>query len=138
MGPELRGPNGLLLDYGNVGWVTFLGNQVKRVTRSGKMIVEAALPAVDVSGIGLPPGALFLDGYCRFNGSLLVTSWVTGRVYRIRRSGTDVEIVAQFVSALDNPAGPDGPADISVDEFRNRLLVPLFNAHQLVIIPLED
>lgn len=137
-GAALGGPNGLLLDYGNVGWVTFFGGQVKRVTRSGKTITEAILPAADVSGIGLPPGALFLDGYCRYNGSLLVTSWVTGKVYRIGRAGMELETVAQFVSALENPSRPDGPADISVDEERNRLLVPLFNAGQLVIIPLED
>ena len=47
-------------------------------------------------------------------------------------------MVAQFVSALENPTRPDGPADIGVDEERGRLLVPLFNAGQLVIIPLED
>lgn len=137
-GPALGGPNGLLLDDGNVGWVTFFGAQVRRVTRSGKTITEGILPAADVSGIGLPPGALFLDGYCRYNGSLWVTSWVTGKVYRIRRAGMELETVAQFVSALENPSRPDGPADISVDQERNRLLVPLFNAGQLVIIPLED
>jgi len=137
-GAVLGGPNGLLLDYGNVGWVTFFGGQIKRVTQSGKTITEGILPAADVSGIGLPPGALFLDGYCRYNGSLLVTSWVTGKVYRIRRTGMEIETVAQFVSAIENPSRPDGPADISVDEDRNRLLVPLFNAGQLVIVPLED
>lgn len=137
-GAVLGGPNGLLLDYGNVGWVTFFGGQVKRVTRSGKIIIEGILPAADVSAIGLPPGALFLDGYCRYSGSLFVTSWVTGKVYRIRRAGMELETVAQFVSALENPSRPDGPADISVDEERNRLLIPLFNAGQLVIVPLED
>ena len=137
-GTVLGGPNGLLLDYGNVGWVTFFGGQVKRVTRSGKIITEAMLPAADVSRIGLPPGTLFLDGYCRYNGSLFVSSWVTGRVYRLRRSGMDLETIAQFVSALENPTRPDGPADIGVDEERGRLLVPLFNAGQLVIIPLEE
>jgi len=137
-GAVLGGPNGLLIDNGNVSWVTFLAGEIKRVTRSGKTITEAILPAIDVSGTGLPPGALFLDGYCRYDGSLLVTSWVTGKVYRIRRTGMEIEAVAQFVSAIENPSRPDGPADISVDEDRNRLLVPLFNAGQLVIIPLED
>ena len=42
----------------------------------------------------------------------------------------EIEAVAQFVSAIENPSRPDGPADISVDEDRNRLLVPLFNAGQ--------
>jgi hypothetical protein len=138
MGAVLGGPNGLLLDYGNVGWVTFFGHEVKRVTGFGKIITEAILPAVDVSRNGLPPGALFLDGYCRFNGSLLATSWVTGRVYRIRRSGMELETVAQFVSALENPTRPDGPADINIDGSRNRLLIPLFNAGQLVVVQLEE
>jgi outer membrane protein assembly factor BamB len=137
-GPQLGNPNGILLDGGNVSWVTFFGHEVKRMRRSGKLVTEATLPAVDVSKIGLPPGTLFLDGYCRFDGSLLVTSWVTGRVYRIGRSGKDLETVAQFVSSLDNPASPDGPADINVDESRDRLLIPLFNANQLVIVQLED
>jgi sugar lactone lactonase YvrE len=137
-GAVLGGPNGLLIDNRNVSWVTFFAGQIKRVTRSGKTITEAILPAVDVSGTGLPPGALFLDGYSRHNGSLLVSSWVTGGVYRIRRTGMEIETVAQFVSAIENPSRPDGPADISVDEDRNRLLIPLFNAGQLVIIPLED
>lgn len=137
-GAVLGGPNGLTLDYGNVAWVTFFGREVRRVTRSGKIITEAALPAVDTSRVGLPPGALFLDGYCRFNGSLLVSSWVTGGVYRVRRSGTELETLAQFVSALDNPGAPDGPADMQVDESRSRLLIPLFNANQLVILSLEQ
>ena len=93
---------------------------------------------MDVARIDLPPGALFLDGHYHFEGKLLVSSWVTGRVYRIGRSGTDIETVAQFVSALDNPTPPEGPTDISVAESPNRLLVPLFNAHKLVIISLED
>jgi sugar lactone lactonase YvrE len=137
-GPQLGNPNGIVLDEGNVSWVTFFGHEVRRTTRSGKVIMEAPLPAADVSKLGLPPGALFLDGYCRFNGSLLVTSWVTGKVYRIGRSGMELETIAQFVSMLDNPASPDGPADISVDASRSRLLVPLFNASQLVIVQLED
>jgi hypothetical protein len=137
-GPQLGNPNGILLDGGSVSWVTFFGHEVKRVRRSGKLVTETTLPAVDVSKIGLPPGALFLDGYCRFDGSLLVTSWVTGKVYRIGRSGRDLETVAQFVSTFDNPASPDGPADINVDESRDRLLIPLFGANQLVIMPLED
>ena len=137
-GPQLGGPNGILLDGANPTWVTFFGHEVRRMKGSGKLAIEATLPAVDVSRINLPPGALFLDGYCRFEGKLLVSSWVTGQVYRIGRSGTNIETIAQFVSALDRPTLPDGPADIAVDELRSRLLVPLFNAHQLVIIQMED
>ena len=90
-----------------------------------------------MSSLGLPPGALFLDGYARGEGELLVSSWVTGQVYRIGRAGTDLRTAAEFVGALDSPALPDGPADIAVDRRRARLLIPLFNAHQLVIVPLK-
>ena len=55
-GSQLGGPNGILLDEGRVSWVTFFGHEVKRLTRSGNVMTEAALPAVDVSALGLPPG----------------------------------------------------------------------------------
>jgi hypothetical protein len=32
---------------------------------------------------------------------------------------------------------PDGPADVGLDETRDRLLIPLLNRNQLVIFPLE-
>jgi hypothetical protein len=137
-GPQLGNPNGLLVDDASISWVTFFGHEVRRMKRSGQPVMAASLPAVDVSKLSLPPGALFLDGYCRYDDFLLVSSWITGKVYRIGRSGTELETAAQFVSALDNPANPDGPADINVDHSRNRLLVPLFNANQLVIIQMED
>jgi hypothetical protein len=137
-GPQLGGPNGLMLDGAGLSWVTFFGHEVRRMKKSGKLVTQAQLPVVDVSRINLPPGALFLDGYCEYDGTLFVTSWVTGAVYRIGRSGTELETIAQFVSALDNPMSPNGPADISIDQSRDRLLIPLFNANQLVIIPLEN
>ena len=136
-GPQLGGPNGILIDRGSLSWVTFFGHQIKRLTSSGELLIEASLPAEDVSALGLPPGAMFLDGYVRDEGDLLVTSWVSGKVYRIGRSGTDLVIAASFVSALDNPAHPDGPADIAIDRSRRRLLIPLFNAGQVVIVPLQ-
>ena len=80
---------------------------------------------------------MFLDGYARYEGDLLVSSWVSGNVYRIGRSGTDLVAVANFVSMLDNPALPDGPADIGLDRRRNRLLIPLFNRGEVVITTLQ-
>jgi sugar lactone lactonase YvrE len=136
-GPQLGGPNGILFDRGSLSWVTFFGHQIKRLTRSGQLLTEATLPAADVSALGLPPGAMFLDGYARDEGDLFVTSWVSGKVYRVGRSGTDLVIVASFASMLDNPAHPDGPADIGIDRHRNRLLIPLFNQGQVVIMPLQ-
>ena len=142
-GPLLGNPDGILLDDGNLTWVTFFGHEVRRMTTSGTVIMEARLPAVDVTGITLgpnplPPGALLMDGYARWHGSLLVTSWVTGKIYRIGRSGTEIETVTQVVSAQDNPGNPDGPAKINIDHSRGRLLIPLFNAGQLLILPLAD
>jgi hypothetical protein len=132
-----------MLDEGELTWVTFFGHEVRRMTRSGNIITEATLPEVDVTGLALgpnplPPGALMLDGYARYDGYLLVSSWVTGKVYRIGRSGTDIGVVAQVTSLRDNPAGADGPAKISIDQGRNRLLIPLFQAGQLIIQPFQD
>jgi hypothetical protein len=142
-GPQLANPDGILLDEDELTWVTFFGHEVRRMTSSGKIIMEAPLPPVDVTGLTLgpnplPPGALMMDGYAFWHGSLLVTSWVTGSVYRIGRSGTEIQTVAQVVSSRDNPARPDGPAKISIDYTRGRLLLPLFNAGQLVILSLPD
>jgi hypothetical protein len=137
-GPQLGGPNGIRLDRGSLSWVTFFGHEVKRLTRDGQLLTEAMLPAEDVSSLGLPPGALLLDGYARDEGDLLVSSWVSGKVFRIGRSGIEMATIAEFVSALDSPAHPDGPADLAVDRRRHRLLIPLFNRHELVIVRLRD
>jgi hypothetical protein len=142
-GPELGNPNGILADEGGVSWVTFFGHEIRRLKRSGKIVTEAALPTVDVSGlqlapgVPLPPGALLLDGYGRFEGSLLVSSWVTGKIYLVGRSGKDIETVVEVKGAVNSPS-PDGCADLNIDQRRNRLLIPLFNANQLLIIPLKD
>src|SRR3954451_25168088 len=78
-GPQLGGPNGIRLDRGSLSWVTFFGHEVKRLTRDGQLLTEATLPVEDVSLLGLPPGALFLDGYARDEGDLIVSSWVSGK-----------------------------------------------------------
>jgi hypothetical protein len=132
-----------MLDDGELTWVTFFGHEVRRMTRSGGIITEAALPAVDVGGltlgpIPLPPGALLLDGYARCDGYLLVSSWVTGQVYRIGRSGTEIGILASVTSLRDNPSVADGPAKIGIDQTRRRLLIPLFQAGRLLVQPFQD
>jgi hypothetical protein len=142
-GPQLGNPDGFLFDSGELSWVTFFGHEVRRLTASGRIIMEAPLPAVDVTGLKLgpnplPAGALMLDGYARWHDSLLVSSWVTGKIYRIGRSGTDIQTVFQVVGAQDNPSSPDGPAKINIDYSRSRLLIPLFSKGQLVILQLAD
>src|SRR5262249_52633362 len=130
-GPQLQTPNGILVKGERVSWVTFFGHQVLSLNPTTGVSVDATLPAVDVSAVGLPPGTLLLDGYARLrDGSTLVTSWVTGKVYRISASRREITTIAKFVSLLENPANPNGPADINVDVARHRLLVPLFNMNQ--------
>jgi hypothetical protein len=142
-GPQLGNPDGLILDDGELTWVTFFGHEVRRMTRSGSIITEATLPVVDVSGLSLgpiplPPGALLMDGYARCDGYLLVTSWVTGQIYRIGRSGTEIAVVAHVASLRDDGAGADGPAKIAIDQTRGRLLIPLFQSNKLLIQPFRD
>jgi hypothetical protein len=142
-GPELGNPNGILADESGVSWVTFFGHEIKRRKPSGKIVTEAVLPAVDVSGlelapgVPLPAGVLLLDGYGHFDGSLLVSSWVTGKIYLVGRSGKDIETVVEVKGAVNSPP-PDGPADLNTDHARNRLLLPLFNSNQLLIIPFKE
>lgn len=141
-GPQLGGPNGMLLNGDELSWVTFFGHEVLEMTSSGKTLVDASLPVVDVTGLYLgpglpvPPGGLLMDGYVRWHGSLLVTSWVTGKIYRISRSGKEIETLVQVGSLLDG--NPAGPTKINIDRSRKHLLVPLFNTGQLLITPLPD
>jgi hypothetical protein len=136
---SLNFPNGVLAggDDSNVLWVTWIGNQILRTNSSGKIFTVATLPAPDVSSLGLPPNTLLMDGFVILpDGSFLVSSWVTGDVYQVSASGKTITVIASFVSFFDNPNNPDGPADINVDLGRHRLLVPLFDANELVIQPL--
>lgn len=142
-GPQLGNPDGMMLDEEELTWVTFFGHEVRRMTRSGSIITEATLPPVDVSGLALgpiplPPGALLLDGYAHCDGYLLVSSWVTGQVYRIGRSGTEIGVIAHVTSLRDDASGADGPAKIGIDQKRGRLLIPLFQAGKLLIQQFED
>ncbi|HEV2992209.1 MAG TPA: hypothetical protein VG759_27490 [Candidatus Angelobacter sp.] len=138
---DLGFPNGMLAqEPDNPMWVTWLGHQILSMNESGKISVIASLPVVDVSSVGLPPGTLLLDGFVRLpdDRGFLVSSWVTGKVYQIGPSGKNIKTIASFVSIFDNPNNPDGPADINVDLKRNRLLVPLFDVNELVILPLPE
>jgi sugar lactone lactonase YvrE len=138
-GPDLCAPNGVLADgANNVSWVTFQANEIRRTTPSGHVFTVAKIPAPSVAGLGLPPNTLRLDGYLRLpDGWRIVTSWVTGAVYRISPSGHSIETVVSFTGLLQNPAAPSGPADVGFDDTRQRLLIPLFVENKLVIQPLE-
>jgi outer membrane protein assembly factor BamB len=136
--PALDYPNGLVADDSDsVTFVTF-GNEIMRLDE-GKRTIVATIPAPDVSSVGLPPGTLNMDGLVRLpNGSYLATSWTTGSVYHVSKSGKLLGVVAQVQSAFADPAMIGaGPADINVDLARNRVLIPVFMRNQLVIQDLD-
>jgi sugar lactone lactonase YvrE len=135
-GAALGRPNGIQAQGANISWVTFFSNTVLRTNPSTHIFTQITLPPVDVSQAGLPPGALLLDGYIQLqDGRVLVSSWVTGDVSFISPSGKEMTTVAHVPSLFD-PSGPAGPADINVDLSRGRVLIPLFNLGQLLIVPL--
>jgi hypothetical protein len=94
--------------------VPFGGNAVVRIPVSG-----GGAPSTVVQ---LPAGQL--DGIVRLeDGSLLVSSWETNTVYRVRPDNT-VDVAADSVTS---------PADIGYDSRRRRLLIPLFAISRLEI-----
>jgi sugar lactone lactonase YvrE len=134
---QLGRPNGIQVHGENISWVTMMSNKVLRSNPSKKVFTEIELPVVDVSTLSnLREGALQLDGYVRLDdGRVLVSSWVTGEVSLFSPSGKNRTVVAQVASSFD-PAGPAGPADLNVDLTRNRILIPVFNKGELLIVPL--
>jgi sugar lactone lactonase YvrE len=134
---KLGRPNGLQLHGDNISWVTNMSNKVLRTNASGKVFTDFELPVVDVSTLAnLREGALQLDGYFRIDdGRVLVSSWVTGEVSLISPSGQDRTVVVQVTSSFE-PGGPAGPADLTVDLTRDRILIPVFNQGTLLIVPL--
>jgi hypothetical protein len=114
----LNHPNGLAaLGGGRLQVVSYdpFGNtkEIYTVDRNGQRSNTRAMPA------GL------LDGVVALDDRLLVSSWETSSIYSV--DGDGVTVVA---SNLANPA------DIGFDRRRGRVLVPLFDAGSVVIVPL--
>jgi hypothetical protein len=129
-------PSGLLADEeGGVQWVTYSANRIMHMDSKGNISTVGTIPCPDLSSVGLPPNTLLLDGFARGDEDniFLVSSWTTGAVYRVKQTGEILGIKAKFDGILDNPANPAGPADISTDNRRHRLLIPVFARNQLVI-----
>lgn len=117
-GDALGRPNGivaagdrlLLVSFGS-GGVTFVN-------------VETG----QIQGVPQPPGGQ-LDGVVETNdGSYVLSSWEGQAVYRMIGGG-------QYEPVVD---GVEAPADIGYDATRNRLLIPLFMANEVRIIPLSQ
>ncbi|HEX3777156.1 MAG TPA: hypothetical protein VHV51_21935, partial [Polyangiaceae bacterium] len=103
-GKDLSGPNGLLVVDNGVLVVTFRSNELYRLDEKGVKQDDTKLPGGD------------LDGIAQAGESLLVSSWQTATVYRGTLGGTFEPVLTEL----------KGPADISFDSKRKRVLVPRF------------
>lgn len=113
---NLDRPNGVLDSFAHDGVAVapFGGNVVYLLDEDGERIDVAELPGGGLDGLVETA-----------DGDLLVSSWEASAVYRVTPDG----VVS--TAADDLPA----PADIGWDEGRALLLVPLFNADAVVILP---
>ncbi|WP_437593631.1 SMP-30/gluconolactonase/LRE family protein [Sorangium sp. So ce1000] len=118
--PALPHPNGVACADGEI-WVAYLG--------------AARVDALDASGerrreISLPAGSL--DGLVRLDdGRLLVSSWDAGAVFEVDAAGDATPRVSTLAGDLPSPA------DLGWDRARNRLLVPLFNDGEVVLLDVK-
>lgn len=112
-GAALTAPNGIVVDGESIIMVPFGGNTVHRIPAAGGEPAPLAQ---------LPGGQL--DGVVRTaDGSLLVSSWEAGAVYRVAPDGSVSEVVT----------GVEAPADLGWDAGRQRVLIPLFMGNAVEI-----
>ncbi|NIM51665.1 MAG: hypothetical protein GTO22_20865 [Gemmatimonadales bacterium] len=116
-GESLGHPNGI---SAKTAWIVLVTSGTGRV-----FLVEST------SGMAEPlpqPPKGQLDGVCQLDdGSLLLSSWEGQAVFRMQ--GGQYSVVVDSVEA---------PADIGYDAQRNRVLIPLFMADRVEIVPLGD
>ncbi len=109
---KLGGPNGVLADDTGVWVVTFGSGEIYHVGKDGKLD----------PGQKLPEG--MLDGVVKLpDGTLLVSSWTTGTVYKGTPGGAWEATVT----------GVKSPADIGYDTKRNVLLIPQMQLDAVVL-----
>ena len=113
--PELGAPNGVAAGESSVTVVTFMSGEIFRLDESGRTDVLTVVGA-QFDGVELLSG-----------GALLVSDWGASCVHRVTPEGEAACIVGDVAS----------PADIGLDRQRNRVLIPLFNADEVLIRPLE-
>jgi sugar lactone lactonase YvrE len=112
---SLNRPNGLVADNEGVWVASFGSNELYRVNVKGN---EGKKEQVHQ----LPTGAL--DGLVALpDGSVLVSSWAGGAVYRGKPGGSFSAVVKDVKS----------PAAIGYDQKRNALLIPLFESDAVQI-----
>ncbi|HEY5956833.1 MAG TPA: hypothetical protein VIV60_09785 [Polyangiaceae bacterium] len=114
---DLLSPNGVLADDDGVFVVAFRGAELYRLNKKGEREQVTATPKGG------------LDGIVRLSdGTLLISSWEAGAVFRGRPGGT-------FEAVL---SGLTSPADIGLDTKRNRVLIPSFQGDTVTIQPLPE
>jgi len=112
---NLGHPNGILEDDGSIIVVTLGSGEVFRIDASGKRTILSKPPTGG------------LDGLVKTKDDrIILSSWGGSAIYEMKNDGT-------FTVLADSL---ESPADLGVDLKRNRLLVPLFNKNEVVILPL--
>jgi sugar lactone lactonase YvrE len=117
-GEPLGGPNGIVVTNGRLLVVGFATGAVTFVdTATGQ-----------IQAVPKPPAGQ-LDGVVRTAaGQHLISSWEGQTIYRMAAAG-------QYESIVDSI---EAPADIGYDSTRNTLMIPLFMANEVRIIPLQQ
>jgi DNA-binding beta-propeller fold protein YncE len=114
-GEELGRPNGIAVsENGDSVWVVGFGSgELYRLANGHKTAV-----------VKLPKGNL--DGLVLLHGDAIVSSWDGQALYRGHLGGSFEEILGHV----------EAPADIGLDGWRYRLLIPLFNKNEVWIVSL--
>jgi sugar lactone lactonase YvrE len=113
--PTLGAPNGVSVGTRGILVATFGSGEVYALDAEGMRTDVMPASQRQYDGIEAMP-----------DGGFLVSSWGEQAVLRVAGDGTVSRIVE----------GVEAPADIGLDRTRNRVLVPLFNANEVRIVPL--
>lgn len=114
-GDDLGGPNGVSVDDGSITVVTYFGGEIFRLDGDGTRSDVLAMEGAQLDGVEVLA-----------DGSLLVSDWGASCVHRVTPDGGSTCMVGEV----------DSPADIGVDQERNRVLIPLFSANEVWIRPI--
>ena len=115
-GTELGSPNGIAFGPRGGYVVTFGSGGIFRLVDGGREEVLPPAEGRQLDGIAFTP-----------DGGFLFSSWGESAVFHVAADG-NVQRVVEDV---------DAPADIGYDARRGRVLIPLFNANEVLIQELE-
>ena len=110
--PSLGAPNGVAVGRRGIMVVTFGSGEVYRLTAEGDRTDVMPASERQLDGIEMLP-----------DGGFVMSSWGDQCLYLVGGDGNVHRILE----------GIEAPADLGFDAGRNRVLVPLFNANQVVI-----